>query len=141
MIQKKEEILKKCNAICSDTLMETLSIVFVDVGKNWIKASMPVGPKVYQPMGILHGGATMALVESVGSAAARIFCDDADLKNIFGIEISGSHIKYIREGFIFATAKYVHLGRTTQVWEIKVKNEKEELISNCKLTTVSFPKK
>jgi len=141
LIQEKEEILKKCNASCHNTLMETLSIEFVDMGADWLKAKMPVTSKVHQPMGILHGGATMALAESVGSVATRVFCSDGHLKNIFGLEIAGNHIKYIKEGFVFATAKHIHLGRTTQVWEIKIKNEKEELISNCKLTTITLPKK
>lgn len=135
----KEEILKVCNTICKGTLMETLEITFVDVGENFLIAKMPVTPRVYQPDGVLHGGATVALAESVGSAASYIFLD-GNQYYVRGIEIAANHVKSIKEGFVFAKASIIHKGRTTQLWEIKITNEANELISNCKLTTIALPK-
>lgn len=120
--------------------METLVIEFVDVGENFLIAKMPVTPKVYQPDGVLHGGATVALAESVGSAASYIFLDGNEFF-VRGIEISANHVKSIREGYVYAKATIIHKGKTTQLWEIKVTNEANELISNCKLTTIALPKK
>ena len=135
----KEEILKVCNTICKGTLMETLEITFVDAGENFLIAKMPVTPRVYQPDGVLHGGATVALAESVGSAASYIFLD-GNQYYVRGIEIAANHVKSIKEGFVFAKASIIHKGRTTQLWEIKITNEANELISNCKLTTTALPK-
>lgn len=140
MEEHKEKILNVCNEICKGTLMETLAIEFVDVGENFLIAKMPVTPKVYQPDGVLHGGATVALAESVGSAASYIFLDGNEFF-VRGIEISANHVKSIREGYVYAKATIIHKGKTTQLWEIKVTNEANELISNCKLTTIALPKK
>ncbi|MEZ4811323.1 MAG: hotdog fold thioesterase [Allomuricauda sp.] len=135
----KEKILAVCNEICKGTLMETLDITYIDVGENFLLARMPVTPKVHQPDGVLHGGASVALAESVGSAASYIFLDG---KQFFvrGIEISANHVKSISEGFVYARASILHKGRTTQLWEIKITNEEGDLISNCKLTTIALPR-
>ena len=117
-----------------DTLMETLDIEFVDIGKDFVKARMPVTPKVHQPNGILHGGATVALAETVGSSAAFLLNNTSNV-SVRGIEISANHLQSISEGFVYATAKPIRQGKTIQFWEIKVTNEKNELISICKLTT------
>lgn len=135
----KEKILKICNETSKNTLMETLDIEYIDVGEDFLIAKMPVTPKVYQPDGVLHGGAMVALAESVGSAASYIFLD-ASKFFVRGIEISANHVKSIREGFVFAKAVLLHKGRTTQVWEIKITNEAGELISLCKLTTIALAK-
>ena len=116
------------------TLMETLDIEIVDVGKDFVKARMPVTPKVHQPNGILHGGATVALAETVGSSAAFLLNNTSNV-SVRGIEISANHLQSISEGFVYATAKPIRQGKTIQFWEIKVINEKNELISLCKLTT------
>lgn len=129
-----------CNAIRKGTLMETLDIEYLDVGENFLLARMPVTPKVHQPDGVLHGGATVALAESVGSAASYIFLD-AQHYQIRGIEIAANHLRSIKEGHVYARATLIHKGRTTQLWEIKVTNGEGELISNCKLTTIALPKK
>ena len=116
------------------TLMETLDIEFVDIGKDFVKARMPVTPKVHQPNGILHGGATVALAETVGSSAAFLLNNTSNV-SVRGIEISANHLQSISEGFVYATAKPIRQGKTIQFWEIKVTDEKNELISLCKLTT------
>ncbi|MEZ4779239.1 MAG: PaaI family thioesterase [Flavobacteriaceae bacterium] len=135
MMENKLALLDACNKMCSGTLMETLEIEFVDISESEVVAKMPVTPRVHQPDGILHGGATLALAESVGSAGAFLFLNDANIQ-VRGIEISGNHIKGAKDGFVFAKAKMVHKGRTIQLWHIDIVNEKEELISFVKLTTM-----
>ena len=130
----KKEILKLTNAICKNTLMETLEIEYTDVGEDFLTASMPVSPKVYQPDRVLHGGATAALAESVGSAA--VFVLNKNPKAIVrGIEISANHLKSVQSGYVHATARPINLGKTIQLWEIKVEDDAQQLISMCKLTT------
>jgi len=122
--------------------METLDITFVDVDfeDQSITAKMPVTQSVHQPDGVLHGGATAALIETVGSVAVFVFKQTENLL-VRGIEISANHLKSIREGDVFATAKPVHLGRTTQHWEIKVTDQEGALISVGKLLTITLEKK
>tara|TARA_R110002074_G_scaffold61561_6_gene148797 strand:- start:18962 stop:19411 length:450 start_codon:yes stop_codon:yes gene_type:complete len=139
MNDHKEKILKICNDTSKNTLMETLDIEYIDVGEDFLLARMPVTPKVHQPDGVLHGGATVALAESVGSAASYIFLD-GNKYFIRGIEISANHVKSVKEGFVYAKAKILHKGRTTQLWEIKITNEANQLISLCKLTTIALPR-
>lgn len=135
----KEEILKQLNAIVPNTLLETLKISYTDVGEDYLTAKMPVNPSVHQPQGLLHGGATVALAETVGSTASHLFIDAAKYK-VKGLEISANHLKSKREGEVFATARSIHKGRTTHLWEIKVVDEEGKLISLCKLTTIVLPK-
>ena len=137
---EKELILKKMNGSEKESLMRTLEIDFVDVGEDFLIARMPVIPKLHQPDGVLHGGATFALAESVGSAAAYLF-NKTKNPMVRGIEMSGNHLKGISEGLVYAKAKAIHNGRTTQIWEIKVTNEAGDLFSSCKLTTLTLPKK
>ncbi len=140
MNEHKEKILAVCNEICKGTLMETLDITYIDVGENFLLARMPVTPRVYQPDGVLHGGASVALAESVGSAASYIFLDGKEFF-VRGIEIAANHVKSVKEGYVYARASILHKGRTTQLWEIKITNEEGDLISNCKLTTIALPRK
>ncbi len=135
----KQNILSQCNSICSNTLMETLDIEFVDVGEDFLTARMPVTSKVHQPDGVLHGGASVALAESVGSAASYLFLD-TDSFAIRGLEISANHTRSKKDGYVFATARFLHKGRTTQLWEIKIVDEEGKLISICKLTTIALKK-
>ena len=137
---EKELVLKKMNGSEKESLMRTLEIDFVDVGEDFLIARMPVTPKLHQPDGVLHGGATFALAESVGSAAAYLF-NKTQTPMVRGIEMSGNHLKGISEGFVYAKATAIHNGRTTQIWEIKVTNEAGDLISSCKLTTLTLPRK
>ncbi|MEK9559245.1 MAG: hotdog fold thioesterase [Flavobacteriaceae bacterium] len=138
----KQEVLDRCNSRKKGTLMETLDITFVDVEfeDQSITAKMPVTTAVHQPDGVLHGGATAALIETVGSVAVFVFKQTENLL-VRGIEISANHLKSIREGDVFATAKPVHLGRTTQHWEIKVTDKEGALISVGKLLTITLEKK
>ncbi len=135
----EEEILKQCAKMCKNTLMETLDISFCEVGKDYLVAKMPVTPRVHQPDGVLHGGAMVALAESVGSAASHIFLDTKKFY-IRGLEISANHVKSIKEGYVYARAEIVHQGRTTQLWDIKLRSEEGNLISVVKLTTIALSK-
>jgi uncharacterized protein (TIGR00369 family) len=140
MKDHKAKILQVCNDIRKNTLMETLEIEYIDVGENFLIARMPVSPKVHQPDGVLHGGATVALAESVGSAASYVFLDGQSFF-VRGIEIAANHVRSIREGWVYAKASIIHKGRTTQLWEIRVTDEEDRLISQCKLTTIALPRK
>ncbi|ASO07605.1 MULTISPECIES: PaaI family thioesterase [Arenibacter] len=140
MNEYKEKILKICNEHNKATLMETLNIEYIDVGENYLVAKMPVTSQVHQPDGVLHGGATVALAESVGSMASHIFLDTKEFF-VRGLEISANHVKSIREGDVYARAEVVHKGRTTQIWDIKVTDKDGNLISICKLTTIALSKK
>lgn len=136
----KEEILSRLAQSCKNTLMETLDIKFIDVGPEYLVASMPVSPKVHQPDGVLHGGASVALAESVGSAASFMFLGGQQT-SIRGIEISANHLKSKQEGMVYAIATFIHKGRTTQLWNIDIVDEDEKLISKVKLTTIALPKR
>jgi 1,4-dihydroxy-2-naphthoyl-CoA hydrolase len=136
----KEKILQYCNQISKNTLMQTLNIKYVDAGPDFLVATMPVNPSVHQPMGLLHGGASVALAESVGSAASLIMVN-TDHSEVRGIEISANHLKAKRDGIVTATAKIIHKGRSIHLWEIRITDEKDSLISLCKLTTMVMPKR
>ena len=136
----KENVLKACNQIADRGLLKTLGIKFTDVGNDFLTASMPVNEKVYQPDGILHGGATVALAETVGSAAVAVLTKNSNL-TIRGIEINANHIKSVKNGNVIATAKPIHLGKTIQLWEIRTTDQENQLISISKLTTYTREKK
>ena len=135
----KSELLEKINSGNSNTLMETLNIEFIEIGDNYVICRMPVNSSVHQPAGILHGGATAALVETVGSFASRYFINDKDV-SIRGVEITTNHVKSISQGYVYAKASNIHMGRTMQIWEIKVTDESKNLISIGKLTTLAIKK-
>ena len=135
----KDEILKKANESCKDSLMETLHIEFVDAGDDFVIAKMPVTKRVHQPDGVLHGGATVALAETVGSFASRIFLD-TDAYFVRGIDVSAKHVRSVKDGFVYAKATFIHIGRTMQIFNIDVTDDNGNLVSTCKLTTVSLPK-
>ena len=136
----KEKLLKKINSINKNSLEETLEIEFVDIGNDFLIAKMPVTSKVHQPDGVLHGGATAALAESVGSAASY-FSIDREKQIVRGIVISANHLKGVSEGFVYAKATSIHKGRTTQLWEIKVTDDYKNLISHCKLSIMILNKR
>lgn len=136
----KEKALKMCNDYCRNTLMDTLEITYTNAGEGFLEAKMPVNPRVHQPMGLLHGGATVALAESVGSAASLMFVNP-ELQEVRGIEISANHLRSKRDGIVTATARIVHQGRSVHLWEIRVTDEQDRLISLCKITNMVLPRK
>ena len=136
----KEKILHYCNEISKNTLMQTLNIEYVDAGPDFLVATMPVNPSVHQPMGLLHGGASVALAESVGSAASLMLVN-VEHSEVRGIEISANHLKAKRDGMVRATARIIHKGSSIHLWEIRITDERDALISLCKLTTMVLPKR
>ena len=136
----KEDFLKQANLRCKNTLMETLDIEIIDYGDEFLIAKMPVTPKVHQPDGILHGGATAALAESLGSFASHIFLD-TDNFFVRGLEITANHLKSVKDGYVYAKATFLHKGRTTQILDIRVTDDHDNLISVCRLSTIALSKK
>ncbi|MDH5629514.1 MAG: hotdog fold thioesterase [Gammaproteobacteria bacterium] len=131
-IWKKSVNLDDINANRKDTLVEHLGIEVVEVGDDYIKASMPVDKRTHQPMGLLHGGASIALAETMGSIAAYLTVDDG--YSCVGLEINGNHMRSVTEGFVYATARPVHLGRSTQVWDIRIQDEQDRNVCISRLT-------
>ena len=140
MALDREKVLQLCNEWSKNTLMETLEIEYIDAGEGFLKAKMPVNSRVHQPMGLLHGGATVALAESVGSAASLMFIN-TEKQEVRGIEISANHLKSKREGTVFCTAKIIHQVISIHLWEIKITDENDKLISLCKLTNMILPRR
>ena len=136
----KQDVLTKANSASKNTLMETLEIEMVDYGDDFLVARMPVNSRVYQPDGVLHGGATAALIESVGSFASHIFLD-IENKFVRGLEITANHLKSVKSGYVYAKATFLHKGRTTQLLDIRVTDDDGNLISIGRLSTISLPKK
>jgi len=121
----------------SETLLTTLGIEITEAGKRRVVARMPVGPKVHQPFGLLHGGASVALAETVASTGAWMNVD-RERETIVGIEINANHMRGKRDGVVTAVATPVHVGRRTQVWEIRITDEQEKVvcISRCTIAVV-----
>lgn len=136
----KDKMLQLCNEWSKNTLMETLEIEYIDAGEDFLTAKMPVNSRVHQPMGLLHGGASVALAESVGSAASIMFVNP-EKSEVRGIEISANHLKAKRDGMVYATAKIVHKGRSIHLWEIRITDENDNLVCLCKLTNMILPRK
>ncbi|MEN8704487.1 MAG: PaaI family thioesterase [Polaribacter sp.] len=135
-----KRLLAAFNSRNKNTLMETLDIEYVAIGEDFLTAKMPVSSKVHQPYGQLHGGATAALAETVGSAASNFFIDS---KNQFinGIQLSINHIKSKTDGVVYATAKNIHKGKSTHLWEVIIVDELQNLISVAKMTNIVLAKK
>lgn len=137
-IWKKSVSLKELNNNRLNTMVDILGIEVTEIGDNFLTASMPVDARTHQPMGILHGGASIALAETVGSIAANLVVDNDHY--CVGLEVNGNHLKSVRSGLVYATASPIHLGRTTQVWEIKIVNEKNQNVCCSRLTMAVLKK-
>jgi 1,4-dihydroxy-2-naphthoyl-CoA hydrolase len=116
-----------------NTMSEFLEMEFVEIGNDFLKMQMPVTNKTKRPFGILHGGASVALAETVGSFASALVVDSS-LKNCVGLEINANHIKSVSDGFVIATCKPIHLGRSTHVWDIQIHSHEQKLICISRLT-------
>lgn len=132
-MNSKEAILNKLNKMCENTLNETLNIKYIDCGEDYLIATMPVNSRVHQPDGILNGGATMALAESVGSPTSMLAIDLSKY-SVRGIEFSANHLRSARKGMVTATARIIHKGKTIHLVEIKVADDRDRVISICKIT-------
>ncbi|WP_070966368.1 hotdog fold thioesterase [Vibrio sonorensis] len=131
-IWKREIDLDELNNTSQNTLIEHLNIVYTEVGERHISASMPVCHFTHQPLGMLHGGASVVLAETLGSVAAN-FCV-SELDYCVGLDINANHVRAVREGLVFGKAEPIHLGVSTQVWQINICDERERLVCTSRLT-------
>jgi 1,4-dihydroxy-2-naphthoyl-CoA hydrolase len=122
-----------------NTLAELLGIEFTAIGEDFLEARMPVDHRTHQPLGLLHGGASVALAETLGSVAATL-CVDKTKQYCVGLEINANHLKGVRNGFVTGVTKPIHIGRKTQVWEIRITNELSELICVSRITLAVLDK-
>ncbi len=132
--------LDQLNETSKDTMVSHLGIIFTAVGEDYLEASMPVDSRTKQPMGLLHGGANVVLAETLGSLAGSLTID-TQKKFVVGLEINANHLKSARDGIVMGQAKPIHLGKTTQVWEIKIKNTADQLCCISRITLAILDKK
>ncbi len=123
----------------SPTLNTHLGIEFIEIGPDFLRARMQVDQRTHQPMGLLHGGASVALAETIGSVGAFLTIDMAT-QAVVGLEINANHVRGVREGFVIATAKPTHIGRTTQIWEIRITDEADKLVCISRFTVAVLDK-
>ena len=130
--------LDALNALSRDTLIAHLGIEFIDAGEDWLRATMPVDVRTRQPYGLLHGGASVVLAETLGSTAGNL-CVDPTRQICVGLEINANHLRAVRGGTVIGTARALHVGRTTQVWEITIENELVKPVCISRLTLAVVP--
>jgi 1,4-dihydroxy-2-naphthoyl-CoA hydrolase len=123
-----------------DTLMEHLGIEYLEIGDDYLKARMPVDQRTRQTAGILHGGASVALAETLGSVAASL-CVDREKKTIVGLDINANHLRPVTDGWVTGVTRPIHVGATTQVWEIRIYNDREKLVCISRLTVAVIDKR
>ncbi len=133
MIWKNEITLQALTERNKDTMSDFLGIVFTEIGEDYLVAKMPVDNRTKQPIGIMHGGASCVLAETLGSIAAN-YCVEIEKRYCVGLDINTNHIRSIKDGFVYAKAKPFHLGKSTQVWSIEITDEQQKLISVTRLT-------
>ena len=131
--------IKDLNALCENTMVSHLGIVFTEIGENHLSAQMPVMDFTKQPDQLLHGGASVALAETLGSVAANL-CIDRKRKVCVGLDINANHIRSVYSGYVTGITKPIHLGSSTHIWEIKIKDDEESLICIARLTMVVLDK-
>ncbi len=129
---KKEKSLQEMQAACIDTLVQNLGMEFTLIGPDFIEARMPVDHRTMQPMGFLHGGASAAFAETLGGAGAYLSVTEGVA--CVGLEINANHVRPAKQGWVFGRATAVHLGKTTQVWDIRIRDEQENLVCIARLT-------
>ena len=125
--------LKLVNELSRNTLIDHLGIVFTAAGDDWLQATMPVDARTKQPYGLLHGGASVVLAETLGSSAGNL-CVDPTQQVCVGLEINANHLRAVRSGVVTGTARALHVGRTTQVWEIRIEDEAGKPVCISRLT-------
>lgn len=139
-IWRVQATAESLNAHVRMTLIEHLGIEFLEIGADYIRARMPVDHATRTPAGILHGGASTAFSETLGSVAANL-CIDPAKKSCVGLEINANHIRPVADGYVYGITKPIHLGNTTQIWEIRITNEKNKLVCISRLTIAVLLKK
>jgi 1,4-dihydroxy-2-naphthoyl-CoA hydrolase len=128
--------LDSLNARSAGTLMQTLGIEFTELGEGYLRATMPVDARTHQPYGLLHGGASVALAETLGSSAGMMLAGD---NAVVGIEINANHLRAVRSGLVTGTARPIHVGRSTQVWDIRVEDDAGKPVCISRITLAVLP--
>lgn len=128
------------NQFSQDTMVEHLGIEIIELGSDYIIGKMPVDQRTHQPLGMLHGGASVALAETLGSIASTLTVNQK-LQYCVGLEINANHIKSVRSGYVYGKASPVHIGKKTQVWEIRINNDDDQLVCISRITMAVIDKK
>jgi 1,4-dihydroxy-2-naphthoyl-CoA hydrolase len=132
-IWRTQTSVEQLQAVSRDTLVDTIGIRVTEIGADFLRVSMPVSPRTHQPMGVLHGGASVALAETAGSLAANM-CVDQALYVCMGQEINANHVRPVSSGIVTATARPYHIGKRTHVWGIEIRDEQQRLVCVSRLT-------
>ena len=138
-IWKQTTDLDRINAWNAGSLVEHLGMRVTEVGADYVRGTMPVDARTRQPFGLLHGGASVALAESLGSLAGNL-CLDAASEMAVGLDINANHVRAVTSGIVTGTARPLHLGRTTQVWEIRIEDDRARLVCISRLTLAVVPR-
>ena len=138
-IWKQKHDLATVDRWSEGTLMRAIDIRITEIGDDYLRGTMPVDARTRQPYGILHGGASVALAETLGSSAAMLCCEDGYAA--VGLDINANHIRAVRDGLVTGTARPLHIGRSTQVWEIRIENAHGELVCISRLTMAVVPQR
>ena len=136
---KSRPDLETLNAHAGDTMVSTLGIEFTELGADFLRGRMPVDARTRQPYGLLHGGASVSLAETLGSLAGNL-CLDQSRSVAVGLEISANHLRQVTRGHVIGTARPIHLGRSTQVWDIRIEDEEGRMVCVSRLTLAVVPK-
>ena len=126
--------LEAVHSLSNNTISQHLGIEFTEIGADYIVARMPVDHRTHQPFGILHGGASVVLAETLGSIASYLCLKDPAKQHAVGLEINANHIRSVKEGFVYGKVTPIHIGRSTQIWDIKITNEENKLVCISRLT-------
>jgi 1,4-dihydroxy-2-naphthoyl-CoA hydrolase len=132
--------LRQLNDLSANTMVANLGIEFTDLGEDYLTGKMPVDHRTHQPLGLLHGGASVALAETLGSMAAS-FCVDLKTQYCVGLEINANHVKGVKSGFVIGTTRALHIGKKTHIWEIRITTEQNELVCISRLTIAVIDRK
>ena len=135
----KKVSVEEINEMHKNTMQSFCGIEFLEIGDDYIKAKMPANERTKQPHGLLHGGANVVLAESLGSIAA-VLCIDLSKFTCVGLEVNANHIRAVRHGFVYGITKPLHIGRSTQIWEIKIYDEENKLTCVSRITNAIIPK-
>lgn len=135
---RSDTTLEQLNAMSADTAIAALGIVFTEIGADFLRATMPVDSRTHQPFGLLHGGASVLLAETLGSSAGGLSAPEGC--GVVGIEINANHLRGVRAGIVTGTARPLHVGRSTQVWEIRIEDAAGKLVCMSRLTLAVVPK-
>lgn len=130
--------LAAINAHARNSLVGHLGIELTEVGPDWLRGTMPVDARTHQPFGILHGGASVALAETLGSMAGNLTLDTTQ-QMVVGLEINANHVRAVTQGVVTGTARPLHVGRSTQVWEIRIEDEQARLVCISRITLAVVP--